>query len=349
VKTVLTSAVVILIFSPVLYFVEQQRLSSRELKRISSSEVRQSFATQTLIRAPGRVQGRTEDVKLRARVFEQISDIPVVKGQLVFKGDVLVRLDDRRLSHERDLAAAMLVVAVAAQAKLENGYRDSEIETLRQEYEATLGRLDRIEKIHARGIRLVEYNAISEQNFEELSAELSVARAMASAAKGRLLTLQQPAREDDLRAASGSVTAAELRLKIAQLNLDHAQITAPVDGCVLSIDAEIGELTGPESPEPLVVMANTKQLRVVAEIDEFDALKVNLGQACDITSDATQGLLARGQVTTIEPRMRPKKMFGKWAGERMDTSTIRVWIDLSEHRALPVGLPVEVLLNVKSN
>ncbi|MCG8651008.1 MAG: efflux RND transporter periplasmic adaptor subunit, partial [Pirellulales bacterium] len=89
---------------------------------------------------------------------------------------------------------------------------------------------------------------------------------------------------------------------------------------------------------------DTRQLKTVAEIDEYDALTIQLGQSCQITSDGTEGILARGKIVEIEPQMNPKRLFGQWAGERSDTHTRRVWIELEGEVDLPIGLPVDVFI-----
>ena len=85
-------------------------------------------------------------------------------------------------------------------------------------------------------------------------------------------------------------------------------------------------------------------MHAVAEVDEFDALRVKLGQRCEITSDASDGLLAIGRIVEIEPWMNQKKMFGQWAGERNDTFSRKVRIELEDSIELPIGLPVEVAI-----
>ena len=119
-----------------------------------------------------------------------------------------------------------------------------------------------------------------------------------------------------------------------------------MEGRVLAIEAEVGELTYPDSPEPLIILSDTRQLRAVAEVDEFDAMRVQLGQVCHIESDGTVGILARGHIVEIEPQMHPKQLYGQWAGERTDTFSRRVWIKLEEQIDLPVGLPVDVFIEV---
>ena len=115
----------------------------------------------------------------------------------------------------------------------------------------------------------------------------------------------------------------------------------------MSVDAEVGEMTAPSSAKPLIIMTDTSQLRAVGEVDEFDALNVVIGQACAIKSDAAEGVLAEGKVIEIESLMNPKQLFGQWAGERTDTYSRRIWIELTGAADLPVGLPVEIYIETE--
>ncbi|EMI16541.1 secretion protein HlyD family protein [Rhodopirellula maiorica SM1] len=346
-KLFISTIVVVLVCVPALLVYENQRQSQlSDNIRMDATEVSRSLDT-VVIRAAGRIEGRTEQIDLRARIAEQIDQIHVTQGQWVEAGEVLLSLDSELLLQERNLAAAMLEMEEAKKERLENGYRPSEIETAKQEYHAAVARLEGAQKTYDRGVKLSENNAISWQTLDNMLVDLGSLRATAAAAKSRLETLEMPPRNDDMMAAMASVRAAESRLRIAQINLDRSRITAPSAGRILSVDAEVGEMTAPTSAKPLIIMSDTSQLRAVAEVDEYDALNVVVGQVCAIKSDAAEGILAKGEVVEIEPLMNPKQMFGQWAGERTDTYSRRVWINLDDAVDLPVGLPVEIYIETK--
>ncbi len=343
----ITVIVTVLVFGSALVIIDRNRDSFQDSPAlVDARPISDSFRSE-VVRAAGRIEGRTEAIELRARIDEQIRKIHVEKGQWVSAGEVLLDLESERLVSERDLAAALLAMEKAKKERLENGFRQSEIETARQEYEATKARMSGAEKAYARGLKLYSGNAVSQQSLDDLYTNMVSLKAMTAAAKGRLETMELPARNDDLLTASAAVRAAESRLRIAQINLDLSQIKAPVDGQILAVEAEPGELTAPDSPRPLIIMSDTSQLRTVAEVDEFDALKVRVGQSCHITSDGAEGILGRGEIVEIEPQMNPKRLFGQWAGERSDTYSRRVWIELHHTEIpLPVGLPVDVFIEV---
>lgn len=340
----ITITATVFIFGTALFITEQNRTKWNLPHGEKPKPVLKPVEGETL-RAAGVIEGLTDEIELRARITEQIKEIHVSGGQWVTKGDVLLSLDSDRLASERDLTAALLSEAEAKEERVKNGFRDTEIETARQEYHATMARLAGAEKSYYRSVRLAAGNALSQQALEDSQVEVDAWRATAEAAKKRLETREQPPRADDLLAASAAVRAAAARLRIAQINLERSEIRAPADGRILSVEAEIGELTGPDHQQPLIIMSDTSRLRTVAEIDEYDALKMKVGQKCHITSDGRPGILAVGIVGEIEPQMNPKKLFGQWAGERTDTYSRRVWIDLEMTEfELPIGLPVDVFI-----
>jgi multidrug resistance efflux pump len=347
VKNSITAIVTVVLFGTALFVVEQNRTIVESDKPSVTVNPVATIEHTVAVRAPGRIEGLTEEIELRARTTEQIQQIHVVKGQWVEQGEELIRLDDSQLASLRDLAQAQLTEAEAKKDRVENGYRASEIETARQEAAAAAARLEGAEKAYRRSLGLLHENATSQQRVDDLLAELNASRASLAAAESRLETLSAPPRADDLLAATAAVEAARAQLSFANSELKRARIVAPTDGRILAIEGEVGELTGPESEQPVIVMANTSRLRCVAEVDEYDALKITLGQKCEITCDGTEGVLARGTIVEIEPRMHPKQMFGQWAGERSDVYSRRVWIDLTESLDLPIGLPVDVYIEVE--
>lgn len=185
-----TTVVAVLLSGTAMFVFEQQTLPNY-------AAVDKGLAVlprKSIIRASGQIKGHTEEIELRARIREQITEVRVVNGQWVTKGTVLVCMDPLPYTQQRNLANALLSVEIANKDRLENGFRPSERETHRNEYEATLARLDRAEKSYARGVQLANNKAISDQALDELASELEATRALAAAAKGRLETVQSPAR-----------------------------------------------------------------------------------------------------------------------------------------------------------
>ncbi|TWU54512.1 putative efflux system component YknX [Rubripirellula tenax] len=304
------------------------------------------FVGQT-IRAPGRIKGLTEEIGLRAQILEPIEQVHVRLGDRVKAGDLLVSLDSRSLEFKRDLAVAVLEESQARLSRLRNGARESDLDVARREFDAAVARLESATARLARYKRLFESDAISEQEFEDAKFEFQSLSAVADVAKNQLKSLQDPARAEDIEAAESAVRAARAKLSIAEDQLRRTKIIAPIDGTILKIDARVGELPVETIVEPLIIMCNTQRQRVLAEVDEFDALRVMVGQPCELLAECFEGVIARGTVTEVEPRMDRKKRFGQWAGERLDSFSRRIWVDLdSDSPMMPVGLPVRTIIQI---
>ncbi len=297
------------------------------------------------IRAAGVVVGREESAELRPQIRGLIRAIRFREGQTVQEGQVLVELDDDHFKRERDLAEAKLRIAIAEKEKLISGARPSEIESAKQDFQASLAKAEGAHKDYSRGVRLAESKAISQSALEELNSNWLSLSAQAQAAKKRLETIMLPPRIEDVKAAQAAVEAAQSELGIAEVNLGRTKLVAPTDGTILAINRVVGELAGPADQEPLLVLSDTSLYRALVEIDEFDALRVQLGKRAELMCDGLEGVVATGVISEIQPQMSPKKIFRNRAGERIDTMVRQIWVDLQSDRALPIGLPVDVFLD----
>lgn len=303
--------------------------------------------TKRSIVAYGWIEGMTESVEIRAQLSELISAIEVKRGDWVRKGTVMLMLDDARFAFEEELARAELAIAEAKLLRIETGYRDSEVEAARNDFAASAAELDGARKNLARLETLLLSNNVSQQAYDDEKSRVETLMGLAAAAKNRLSTLEAPPRADDLMEAQAAVAAAHARLKLAALNHSRTRIEAPIDGRVLSVNANVGELTQPDQIKPLIVLSDVRHQRAVVEIDEFDALAVKVGQHVTVTTDSQPHELAQGFVTEVEPQMTHKQMDTSRPGAQVDTFVRRAWISLENIDYLPVGLPIEVNIDVQ--
>ncbi|MCS7470832.1 efflux RND transporter periplasmic adaptor subunit [Stieleria sp. ICT_E10.1] len=312
---------------------------------VSRPEVSHPVAVKASVHAAGRIEGTTENVLIRPQFPGRIQSVLVTRGSRVDEGQVLFRLESKRYEAQRDLAAAMLSAARANRMRLIAGARESEIEAAKQETVAAEARYESSRTRFERASKLLERNAISSQELEDRRADHDTNLALLLAARERYETVKADPRLADLMAADAEIASAEAQLEMAEIDLQRCSIVSPCPATVLAVDVNPGEWISPEMPQAALVLSNTERLRVVADVDERDALTVRPGQSCEISMDASPGQFFQGVVAEIEPRMEPKKIYGGWAGERNETHTRRVWIDLTTEVTLPIGLPVEVMIS----
>ncbi|MCA9137085.1 MAG: efflux RND transporter periplasmic adaptor subunit [Planctomycetales bacterium] len=329
-------------------------VADQHQKSTSRSSVRPVLASQQshakpTVHAAGRIEGATENVLIRPQFPGRIESVPIARGTLVKRGQLLFQIESRRYEAQRDLASAMLSAAQAKRMRLVEGARDSEIEAAKQDAIAAEAKYESSRTRFERATRLFDNNALSSQSLEDYRAERDTLYALLLAARERLSTIKADPRVADLLAADAEIASAQAQLKMAEIDLERCSILSPCAAVVLAVDVHPGEWISPEMPDPALVLSNTERLRVVADIDERDALNVAGGQACQVTTDAMPGEIFSGVVAELEPQMEPKKIYGGWAGERNETHTRRVWINLETNRSLPVGLPVEVMISAATS
>jgi RND family efflux transporter MFP subunit len=99
------------------------------------------------------------------------------------------------------------------------------------------------------------------------------------------------------------LAAAQAALKRAQAQLDYNLLVAPADGSVLRRDGEIGQFI--PAGQAVFTLACCAPLRVAAEVDEEDIVRVAVGQKVVLRGDALPDRVFDGTVAEITPKGDP--------------------------------------------
>ena len=301
--------------------------------------------TPQAVYALGRVEGLTPEIDLRAQVIGRVDQLLVEEGQRVETGTVLLRFDDEQLRCEVARAEAELDLA---QAQLENllaGARPQQRSEAAAKHRAKLAELEQAELTWKRFSGLLDASAVSRQEADKHRTAVAALTAEAEAAKAQWELIQAPPREDEVHMQKARIQAAKAHLGLARAQLDRTSLRAPVGGQVLKINVHLGELTGPNSGEPAVVLADTKSFRVRAFVEELDAPRIRVGMTATVTADGLPGGEFSGRVVRLSPYMSRKVLWSDHPAERYDTKTREVWIDLAEGQGMIVGLRVDVMID----
>jgi HlyD family secretion protein len=130
-------------------------------------------------------------------------------------------------------------------------------------------------------------------------SELKSAWAQVVQAQTHLDKLKRNPEPEDIAIAQAQVDQAQAQLEEAQLKLGKAAITAPFDGVVTSLGAEVGEMIS--SNTPMVVLMDVSNFHIDVEIDEIDISQIEVGQKVLITLDALPDEEIAGHVEAIDP------------------------------------------------
>jgi multidrug resistance efflux pump len=297
--------------------------------------------------ASGIVEGRTEDIEMRPEVPGRVDEVLVSTGDWVEAGDVLMRLDGRMQAQQVAASLAKLRLAEANLERLVNGARDSERQEARSLVSAKKARLRQAMLTWQRVQTLRAQDAVTQQDFDDQEGVVQALMAEMQAAEARLAQLEAPARQDELRAAEARVAAAKADHEQALVALDKISLRAPVRAQVLDVDIEPGELIEPSSIDPVIVLADTSQLRVRAFVEEIDAPRITVGVKAKITADGLPDQAYAAVVGSLSPRMERKTLTSGQPDELYDTKVREVLLDVnptSTATGLIVGLRVDVVI-----
>jgi HlyD family secretion protein len=105
---------------------------------------------------------------------------------------------------------------------------------------------------------------------------------------------------DDLKEAEAELASAQSKLALALDTQSVIDLVAPMDGTVMSIDNNVGEVL---SSTPFINLADLQQPKLVVYIDETDLDKVALEHEADVTFDALSNQAFTGKVVAIDPSL----------------------------------------------
>ena len=215
------------------------------------------------VAATGKIQPEVE-IKLSSEVSGEIIKLPIIEGQQVKKGDLLVSINP-------DLVQALVN---QSQASLQN------IKAQLTQAEANLNNL----KLNfERNKSLYEKGVISKSDWERTFTDYEVAKA-------------------NVKSAYYNVQSAESGVKQSRDNLARTSIFAPRDGTISKLSVELGERvvgTAQMAGTEIVRVANLNNMEVEVDVNETDIVKVNVGDSTIVEVDAYLKREFKGVVTEI--------------------------------------------------
>ena len=130
-------------------------------------------------------------------------------------------------------------------------------------------------------------------------ARLNIAFGQRNAAQAQLDLLEAGSTQEQIEAAQGRVAQ-------AQAALDEATLSAPFDGMIAELNANVGEMAGPGLRIASIADLNQWQVET-DDLSEVDVVNVQPNAPVSITVDALPGVTLNGQVKSIVPRSAVKR------------------------------------------
>jgi HlyD family secretion protein len=190
-------------------------------------------------------------VDLRPEVTGEIVKLPVKEGDIVRKGDLLIRIKPEQYIAQRDRAKASLESAKAMLKVREAG-------------------LKKIESDYKREEELFNKGLASEQELETAESNY----------------LQSVGQYESQQA---SVMQARASLNDSQEQLDKTVMYSPIDGRITALNVELSErVLGSSFSQGthLMTVADLAKMEARVEVDENDVVLIEVGDTTDINIDA---------------------------------------------------------------
>lgn len=292
--------------------------------------------------ATGRIEPRDGELRLVPALPGRILEVLVAANDQVTKGDLMVRVDDED--------ALLKASAATAEVDVRKRERDEEPATGlaldRRRAEDAVADADR-QLFQARQA----FDAIAAMRFanQATAQDLTAARSKITAAeqrigqeKGKLVqVLAKPGMPLPTRLES-SLATARADLSAAEAAVEKLRLRAPYDGTVLTVSAKAGEYSAPSPELSLVTFGDVSSLRVRAEVEERDAVKVRVGQPIVVRADAFPDTEFTGVVTSVSKTLGPPRMTARGPRRPNDVEVLDVKASLDGTPPLLTGMRVDV-------
>jgi len=216
-----------------------------------------------VVTATGKIQPEIE-VKISPEVAGELIEIAVKEGQVVRKGDLLVRIKpdfyQAQLEQQEAALASSRATSVLSQARLVKAEQDFK---LAQE--------------------LYGKKLISDADFTAATTNLNVAKA-------------------DFESSVAQIRRTEGSVNQSRDQVSKTTIYAPMDGTISSMSSEVGERvvgTGQFAGTEIMRIADLTNMEVRVRVNENDIVNVKLGDRTAVSVDAFPGRRFEGRVREI--------------------------------------------------
>ena len=140
-------------------------------------------------------------------------------------------------------------------------------------------------------------------------AESTKAQEDAQASQIRSAEAQLRVTEAQLQSAIANVVQQEAGLRQAQVDLDHTEIRAPVDGVVVSRTVDVGQTVAAslQAPTLFTIAQDLTQMQVETNVDEADVGRIREGLRASFTVDSFANQNFTGEVMQVRKAPRSSR------------------------------------------
>src|SRR5215468_4714006 len=244
-------------------------------------------------------------VQVGSQVSGQIKELFVDFNSLVKRNQLVARIDPEKFQAAVAQAKAQVEMAKAnvlnqhavvekTRADLANTHAAllaARAQTAKAQVAVVDSRrtLQRNQDLRRRGL-------IAQADEDTAQTAYDSAVAQAEAAKA-----QEDAQASQIQSAIANVAQQEAGLRQAQVDLDHTEIRAPVDGVVVSRTVDVGQTVAAslQAPTLFTIAQDLTQMQVETNVDEADVGRIKEGLRATFTVDSFANQTFTGEVMQV--------------------------------------------------
>jgi multidrug efflux pump subunit AcrA (membrane-fusion protein) len=228
-----------------------------------------------------------------SKVMGNIVAMKVREGDTVRAGQVLLEIDSREARIQTQKSGAGLVETKAALDEVDRNIKAAEYSQSAAEANRRLAT-----STFRRYQQLLARQSISPQEFDEVRARREMADAEAETA-GRM----RQSLEAKRRQVLARIDQAKADVAGSQVYSSFSRITAPINGIVVSRQADVGYMAAPGAP--LLTIESGSDYRLEAAVQESQINKIHLRDQVQVQIDALGQQELAGTVVEIVPASDP--------------------------------------------
>jgi len=239
---------------------------------------------------------QADKVMLSTSVAERVAEVDVHENELVKKGQVLFKLDDRPFQYALNQARARLASQRLQVDSLRASYREK-LANLK----ATQDTVDFMQRQFDRNKVLAAKDFVPKAQYDASYHDLQAAQQAVASTKEQIANILASLGGDpDLPTDQHPlVQLAKAQVAQAELDLEHTVVHAPSDGIVSKVDSlQVGQWLSIGTPAFALLSTH---VWVEANFKETDLTYMRPGDTVTITVDTYPGQVFEGRVESISP------------------------------------------------
>ena len=238
---------------------------------------------------------------INARVGGFIKEVRFDDYQHVRKGDTLVIIEDAEFRLALAQAEAHLRGSKRGSSAVSAGMSTtvSNVRAASAGIEEARVQMENAQKDYQRFEQLLQKDAVTRQQYDNVKAQYEAAKARYEAARNRQQATSQVLGEQQQRLGQSTAgeSVAEAQVNLARLNLSYTVIVATCDGVMGRKDIHVGQLVQPGMQLARIVDAH--QVWVIANYRETQMRHIKMGNKVKFTADAVPDMTYQGEVESI--------------------------------------------------